>query len=257
MRPPLTVLVVAALALGSSACVTRSLDGDDGGSPREASQYNVQLGLEYLRQGRRELAFEKLHRALKQAPKSADAHVAIAYAYSVHGEPTLADRHYREALRLDRSNPDIANAYGAFLCDRGRMRDAERQLVKAARTVGYGTPEIAWTNAGMCAERAGDRERAQGFYREALRVNDRHPAALWQLAQLAFDASNPLQSRAFLQRYEAVAPRTAASLWLGYQVERTLGDERAAQVYAARLRSDFADSEQARLLKDAESGRGR
>src|SRR5690606_11224368 len=114
--------------------------------------------------------------------KSADVHVAIAYAYSVHGEPGLAERHYREALRIDRGNPDTENTYGAFLCDQGRLRDAERHLLKAARTVGYGTPEVAWTNAGLCAERAGDRERAEGYYREALRVNDRHPPALWQLA---------------------------------------------------------------------------
>lgn len=250
----LVVCIAAALAVG---CVTRSVDGENNGSPREAAQYNVQLGLEYLQQGRRELAFEKLRRALEQAPDSADAHVAIAYAYSVHGEPSLADRHYRRALRLGRGDPDIENTYGAFLCDRGRMQDAERHLLKAARTEGYGTPEFAWTNAGLCAERAGDRERAEGFYREALRVNDRHPPALWQLAQVSFDAGNALQARAFLQRYEAVAPRTAASLWLGYQVERTLGDAAAAEVYAARLRSDFADSEQARLLKDAERGRGR
>lgn len=231
--------------------------GDQRGSPEEAAQFNVALGLEYLAQGRRELAMDKLTRALEQDPRSADVHTAIAFAYNRFGEPQLADRHYRRALRLDRGNPNIQNTYGVFLCEHGRLREAERELVAAARNVNYPTPATAWTNAGICAEREPDLDKAERFYREALRTDSTHTDALWQLAQVSFDRGDPLQARAFLQRYLEGASRSAQSMWLGYQVEVTLDDEQAATQYARRLRDEFGDSAEARMLEEAERGRGR
>ena len=245
-----------AAALAVAGCVTNTV-GQNAGSLEEAAQFNVQLGLEYMKQGRRELAFEKLRRALEQDPDYAGAHTAIAYAYSVYGEPERAETHYERALQLDRNNAGIRNTYGTFLCEQGRMAEAERMMLRAANAPDYGTPEIAWTNAGLCAERAGDPVKAERFYREALRVNERYPQALWQMAQVSLSASNPLPARGFLQRYHAVAPRSAQSLWLGYRVETALGDEAAASVYASRLRADFGDSPEAGLLEDAQRGRGR
>ena len=249
-------LLALCVLFAAAGCVTNTI-GENAGSLDEAAQYNVQLGLEYMKQGRRELAFEKLRRALEQDPDYAGAHTAIAYAYSVYGEPDRAETHYRRAMNLDRDDAGIKNTYGTFLCERGRMEEAETMLVRAANAPDYGTPEVAWTNAGLCAERAGDIAKAERFYREALRVNERYPTALWQMAQVSFAASNALPARGFLQRYHAVAPRSPHSLWLGYRIEHALSDEAAASVYASRLRADFGDSPEARLLEDAERGRGR
>lgn len=249
-----TVLSVAVLSAG---CTTT------GGAPAhpvslpEAAEYNVQLGLEYLSQGRRDLAMEKLLRAIEQNPRSADAHAALAYAYNHYGETDRADLHYRRALRLDPNDPAIQNTYGVFLCQHGNLRAAERQFLAAARNINYTSPEIAWTNAGICAEREPDLDKAERHYREALRSAPRHADALWQLSQVSFNTGNALQARAFLQRYLEVAPRSAESMWLGYQVEVTLGDEETAQRYAARLRTDFANSQEARLLEEFEGGRRR
>lgn len=240
-----------------SGCVSSSRDTTRAPVDlREAASYNVQLGLEYLNQGRRDLAMEKLTRAVEQDSRFADAHLAIAYAYNQYGETQLADRHYRQALGLEPNNPNLQNTYGAFLCQHRDLRNAERQFVTAARNPTYNTPEVAWTNAGICVEQVPDLEAAENYYREALRINARHADALWQLSKVSFERSNPLQARAFLQRYLEVSPRSAESMWLGYQVERTLGDEQSAQQYANRLREDFGNTAEARWLEDAERGRG-
>lgn len=255
-RIRVVTVVLAALVGG---CVTTSegtLPGAEG-VPEEAARYNVQLGLQYLAQGRRELAMEKLTRALEQDPRNPDAHTAMAFAYDRFGEPELADRHYRRALRLDGGKPETRNTYGVFLCRRGRLEDAERQLLAAVRDVNYPTPEVALTNAGICAERVPDLEKAERFYRRALQSNERHADALWSLARLSFNAGNMLPARAFLQRYFENAPYSAESLWLGYRIEKNLGDDDAARVYATRLRVDFADSDEARLLAEVERGRNR
>ncbi len=258
MKSQIRIVTVFLSAL-TGACVTTSdgtLPGSEG-VPEEAARYNVQLGLQYLAQGRRELAMEKLTRALDQDPRNPDAHTAMAFAYERFGEPDLADRHYRRALRLDRGKPETKNTYGVFLCRRGRLDEAERQLLAAVEDVNYPTPEVALTNAGICAERVPDLEKAERFYRRALQANDRHADALWSMARLSFDSGEMLPARAFLQRYFENAPFSAETLWLGYRIEMELGDEDAARMYATRLRVDFADSEEARLLADAERGRKR
>jgi type IV pilus assembly protein PilF len=253
---PVSVLFVVVSAVLLAGCVSTGSERTVS-APEEAAGYNIQLGLEYLRQGRRELAMEKLNRALEQDPRSPDVHVAIAYAYNHYGERERADQHYRRALRLDSGDPGMRNTYGAFLCQHGELAEAERQFLAAARNPEYNTPAVAWTNAGICAEREPDLDKAERYYREALRIDPRHEDALWQLAQVSFDGGNALQARAFLQRYLEVSARSAESMWLGYQVEVTLGDEDAAEMYAMHLRNDFGDSEETRQLEEAERGRGR
>lgn len=254
MKPAFQVFLLIASAL-LAGCVTTS-DTVSDASLREAARYNVQLGIEYLNQGRRELAMEKLQRAAEQDPRSAEVRMWLAYAYNHYGDADRADEHYRRALRLDDDNPELRNNYGAFLCQHGRLAEAERHFVAAARNGEYSTPEVAWTNAGICAEREPDLDKAERYYREALNVDSRHEDALWQMAQLAFNRDNALSARGFVQRYLEVAPRSAESMWLGYQVETALEDTVAAQRYATVLRNDFPNSEQARRLQEAERVRG-
>lgn len=251
-------LLLAVLALWSAGCVSVP-DESRTGDVREAAMINVQLGAEYLRQGNVDLARDKLERALEQDPRLPEAHLTMAHLESTAGNAQRAEQGYRRALALRRNDPDIRNAYGVFLCRQDRLKDAEQHLLAAARNTAYQTPEIAWTNAGVCAEKEPDLAKAERYYREALRMNSRHHDALWQLARVSFDAGKPLQARGFLQRYLDLGPqmRTAPALWLGYQVEVTLGDEAAAQTYAARLRSDHADSGEMRQLREAERARGR
>jgi type IV pilus assembly protein PilF len=250
-------VIPCVLLVLSVGCVAVPDQRSASASPQDAAAFNVQLGLEYLNQGRRDLAMEKLGRALQQDPRSSDAHVAMAFAYNHYGETRLAERHYRRAMQLGRNSPNIRNTYGVFLCQHGQLRNAERELLSAARNPSYATPEVAWTNAGICAEKEPDLAKAERYYREALRVNPRHHDALWHLAKVNFDKGNALQARGFLQRYMDVSPRSAESSWLGYQIEVTLGDDEAARSHATRLRADFAQSREADLLREAERARGR
>ena len=60
------------------------------------------------------------------------------------------------------------------------------------------------------------------------------------------------QARPFLQRYLAAAPATASSLYLGYRIERSLGDFNAAGDYAKRMKLDFASAPETSSLLEAE-----
>ncbi len=224
---------------------------DEDASP-QAALLNMQLGTGYLKQGRNDLALEKLQKALQQDPNLASAHHSIAFLYERLGEVDAAYEHYEQALDLAPGNPDVHNTYGAFLCRQNRLQDAEREFLAALDDPLYKTPEAALTNAGVCALHIPDKAKAEAYFRRALVANPRFADALLPLAELSLTHDQPLQARAYLQRYAQVAKHTPASLWVGIRTERMLGDKDAVSSYALLLKGDFVDSEEAKLFLELE-----
>ncbi|MCC5870152.1 MAG: type IV pilus biogenesis/stability protein PilW [Gammaproteobacteria bacterium] len=245
-------VVLTALVL--AACVSTGPDrrSDGAGSSEEAARINTDLGIGYFRQGRTEMALERLERAVEQDSRYPRAYAALAVIYQQIGETDKAERAFRSALRLSGRDPDLQNSYAVFLCNEGRYREADDFFNRAARDRLYATPEVALTNAGVCMREQGKTEQAEAYFRSALERNPRFPDALMQMTSLSLQADNLMGARAFLQRYFAAAPVSAEALWMGVQVERALGDLRTAGEYASRLREDFADSAQTRELLESE-----
>lgn len=242
--------VIAVLVLGLSGCVSTSSDPVQAdASAKQAAQYNVELGVAYMQQGDRDLAMQKLQRALDQNPDLPAAHTAMALLYEQIGDIKQADKHYRAALRIDSDNPTTLNNYGAFLCRNGEPRKSEEYFVRAAKNPLYPTPEAAYTNAGICARQIPDITAAEKYFRAALRLNKDFSDALWQMARLSFDQGKNLQARAFLQRF--MAKTTALSpevLWLAIRNERALGDQTTAERYGRLLVQKFPDSNETKLF---------
>ena len=245
----LTIIVV----LLATGCVSNEPKETET-SPEEAARLNLQLGAQYLQRGDLNLARDKLTKAIEQDPKLVGAHLTLALVYERARELDKASRHYREAVRLAPDDANVLNSYGGYMCRRNEREEGVRSFEKAATTPFYRTPEIAWTNAGVCARGIPDPVRAESFFRRALEENSRYPEALLQMADLTLAENRALASRAFLQRYEAVAPWGPDSLCLAVRVEDSLGDRTAARSYARTLREEFPESREARML---ESGGGR
>lgn len=210
----------------------------------EAARVNTELGVAYAREGQFDVAQEKLERALQQNANYAPAHSTLAIVYQQRRDPVKAEEHYRRALRLSPRDPHTRNNFGVFLCGQGRVDEAEALFLQAASDPDYREPEAAYTNAGVCARRVPDLDRAEKHFREALALQPKHAEALAQMASLYFDRKDYLRARAYLQRYEQVGPPTAVTLWIGAKVEFALGDELAASDYARRLKSQFPESEE-------------
>lgn len=236
-------LAVIAASLALAACTTTEVQPSAKADLKEAARLNTQLGIDYMRKGQFDLALEKLQRALEQDSDLATAHSSIALVYQRRGEAELAEDHYREALDLNAHDAGTMNNFGIFLCGQGEIEDAEEIFVKAAQNKDNAMPADAWTNAGVCVRRDPKRlDRAEGYFREALQLDSRHANALAQMALTTFEKQDYLRTRAFLQRYEAVAKPTPQTLWLGAQTERKLGDLQSARGYERRLRSQFPDA---------------
>lgn len=240
-RIPLLVLVLAV----SAGCATQQ---NSKVSKEDAARFNVQLGMNYMQRGELMEAREKLERAVEQDPSFAGAHAALGILYERVGNVANARARLLRATELDPENPNLINAYAGFLCRHGERGQGMRYFEQAATNAYYRTPEIAWTNAGVCARGVPDLDLAEAFLRRALEANRTYGDALLQLADLKLEAGNSLQARAFLQRYEAVASATPYSLELGRNIELAAGDSAAAREYERRLRREFPQSVEARRL---------
>ena len=238
------LVLVAATAVAACTSTTEPPEVSD----KDAARFNVQLGMNYMQRGDLEGAREKLERAVKQDPTLPAAHSALGILYERAGDIPRAQEHLRRATRLAPDDPSMMNNYGGFLCRKGEYEEGIRHFEMAASNAYYRAPETALTNAGVCARRIPDPERAEEYFRLALDKNRNFTEALLQLADLSLETNRELQARAFLQRYEALSPFTAYSLELGWRIEQAAGDARAAAEYAKRLRAEFPDSREARSL---------
>jgi type IV pilus assembly protein PilF len=201
-----------------------------------------------------DLAIERLRRALAQDPKLVEAHTTIALAYNQIGSFDDAEEHFRRATQLNPSDGAAANAYAAFLCGRGnRWAEAQPYFRRAAEDKDYGTPEVAMTNAGMCAREAGDLAAAEENFRVALTRSPRYADALLNMLELSYQRGDNLQARAFVQRYLDVRPATAPVLLTCVNVERALNNGAAADRCAAQLRSGFPGSPELAQLEAQQS----
>ncbi len=217
-------------------------------SDEDAARFNVQLGVSYLQRGNLQDARDKLERAVEQDPSFPSAHAALGFLYERVGEMDKAGVHLRRAAQLSPNDAAMQNNYGGFLCRRGERKAGIEYFERAARDAFYRTPEVAWTNAGVCARGIPDLEAAENYLRRALEINHTYPDALLQMADIKLAAGEAFNARAFMQRYEAVATATAVSLDLGRRIELLAGDTRAAALYERRLRQEFPESRETRRL---------
>ncbi|TVT57386.1 MAG: type IV pilus biogenesis/stability protein PilW [Sedimenticola thiotaurini] len=217
-----------------------------------AGDVYVKLAIAYMREGHLDVALQKANQGLELEPTNAEGHNVIALLYDRLGEKGLAEDHFKRSLKIDPKNSYVLNAYATFLCQKEHYEDADRYFLKALENPLYKTPEVALTNAGICAERSNDLGKAEAYLRRALNYNPKFPTALMQMSRISFKAGENLSSRAYLQRYLEQARPNAASLWLGIQNERILGNQDAVSSYTLMLKNGFPDSNEVQLLKDSE-----
>lgn len=239
-----------ALAMGAAliaSCAT-SPAPEEGSQARRAAQTNTELGRQYIARGDYEVALDKLKRAVAYDRTYAPAHTVLAYLYETIGDNEMARKEYHEAVKYDPKDGSVNNNYGASLCAAKRWAEAEPYFERALKDPFYETPQLALSNAGLCALGAGDLDKADKYLRQSIEYDQNLPASLLALAKLNYQRDQYLTARAFLQRYEANASHTEESLELAYRVERELGDEKAAIEYRSLLMQNFPNSPASKAL---------
>lgn len=240
LRKALLVAPVLAMAALATACVSSDSGGREVNNVA-AADANVKLGVAYMEQGKMEQAKEKLERAVKQDPKSADAHFSLAELYNRLKQPNDADGHFREAIALAPDKLEVVNGYAVFLCTNSEVDKGIAQFEKLMNNPLYGRQAAAATNAGRCLRDSKRHADSVRFFEIALVKQPDWLDAVGQLADVQIFLEKPEAARKAVDNYLSMR-NNAAVLVLGVRAAVEEGNCGAARVYATKLRGDFPNS---------------
>jgi type IV pilus assembly protein PilF len=248
MRTLPAILVLSSAAITLAACTTASTGAPKmKKSPKRAAQYNAQLASGYMKEGRMDLARQKLADAVKEAPHLAVVHNMLALYYARLGQYDKAGAQYQLSLRYKPDDPNTMNNYGVFLCAHDKPRKSLKYFTEAAGNLDYATPESALANAGLCAQKIPDDKLATQYFREALTANSHQPQALWQLGLMAFRHGQYSVAKKYFSNLIAIRTRPSARLlWVAIETDWTLGQQEQAKSYGRVLLKHYPGSPEAK-----------
>ena len=168
------------------------------------------LGAVLLAQDRTAAARETLERVLGAAPEFAEARVDLARAYRSAGDPAQARAEVRRVLESEPHHHRAWLAYGDVLVELGQFPDAAAAFERARLT----DPHRARLEEATAALTAGDRRKSEAIFREILRADPSHVAALCGLAALSLAADVPEDAERLLRHALAQSAHTPLA-WRG------------------------------------------
>ena len=223
LRAALSILTLSLLA----GCVSGGA-GDPLASRQgreDAGRAYVQLGLGYLQQGLTEQAKAPLGKALALDSRDADAHAALALVFQAEGEPALAEQHFAKALATQPNDTRIRNNYGSFLYAQGRFGEAQANFRQAAADTLYPERSRVYENLGLTALKLGQAAQARDYLEKALRLNQRQPKALLEMAELSYENRHYVPARDYYDRFSQLSDHDARSLLLGSRLARVFDEQ--------------------------------
>jgi type IV pilus assembly protein PilF len=243
------ILLTVVIACFLSACIStetgtrRTADTDE-----DAAQQLFNLGTQYYKNGKWALARDRLERATKLDPRNAGAFSMLALSYVELDNERLATESFEQAVQIEPKNFNVRNRYAIFLCAQNNFIEAQKHFDSAIDVHENDNAEIMMSNAGVCMAKKPDYVLAEQYFRDALTTRPTYGEPLIQLAALKHNTDDDLTARAFMQRYLSVNEASAAVLYLGVQIETSLGDDRAATDYGNQILRDFPESPEADQL---------
>lgn len=212
-----------------------------------SARIHTELGAEYFRSGRYETALEEFNMAISKSPSYALAYNGLGLVQAVLGDKAKADASFQRAIQLQPNNSESHNNYGRFLCDNGRYEASIQQFMLAVKNPLYKTPQVAYSNAGVCASRSNNTALAEDYYQKALAIDPQLYTAAYQLANLQFKRGQNALAYQTLQNSVSQSP-TPESLGLAVRITRSLNLRDAEVGYLVQLKKLFPNSNEAKLL---------
>ncbi len=173
---------------------------------------------------------------------NAQAMTILALVEQRRGHIADAGGWFKRAAEQSSSGPAEWGNYGTWLCEANQPAESLQWL---DRSLAYPDAiDLAGmrANAGKCALRAGQAERAERDLRAALELSPSNAVALDGMAQWMFARGRMLEARAFSERRLALGAATADILSRAADIETRLGDQAAASRYRQRMAQEFPNA---------------
>ncbi len=208
---------------------------------QKAAKFNIELGLNYLKQDQIARAKSKLTRARTLAPHLPEVHYSYAYLLERVGEIENAEKSYRKAISLHSKGGNEHNNYGAFLCRQHSYKQAEKEFLIAIADPDYMNTGEAFENAGLCVMQIPDVAKATEYFEKALRYDPNRPNALIELAIFYYNNQKLARAQEYYSRFVQLSHPTARSLLLGIELAKNEGDKNKEASYRLLLNAQYPD----------------
>lgn len=212
-----------------------------------SARAHTNLGAAYLQKNKLEIALDEFTVATQVMPSYAMAYNGLAMVRAALGQDEEAEYNFKKSIELDTSISATHNNFGTFLCERGRYDESIEHFLAAVQNPLYTTPNLAYANAGICAERGGDVVSAEGYLRKALQIQPLTHSAAHKLAEIQYKRGDVVAAKKSLQNALVASPN-AEMLWLGINIARKLGNKNDESSYALELRRRFPNAKETKLL---------
>lgn len=237
------VVLLAAVVLLSACVTTQKGVYTSKADKQKALDYSVQLANQYISQGNWDAAKRHLRYAQEVDSRHAPTHEALARLFENTGEVELAEEHYRDAIRLDKSFVHGRHNYAVFLYNRQRYREAAEQLEVVADEVLYENRFSAFLSLGKSYMELEEYGKAAKAFQRAHLLQRESPTALLALANAEYELGNYIEAQKRYDRYrQSVKKQSARGLWLGIRLADHFGDENARASYALALQNLYPSS---------------
>lgn len=228
-----------------SACTTTQAT-----PPKQEAKSHYLLGASALAENNPTKALQEFLLAEKADSKDADIQAGLAQAYWQKRAHSLAEKHFKNAIKLSKGAPQHHYNLAALYLTMDRHDDSITEFRMAAENLLFATPERAWTGIGYAYYLKHDYAAAERYYLKARELNARYDQASFRLGELYYSQDRVVEAVEAFSRAVELAPRSALGhYWLGMAALKTRDSTLARKSFQETIRL-APESEQARLARN-------
>ncbi len=202
------LLLALLLSLMNLSCAGTS---ERKANDQREGEIHMNLGSNYLREGKVELALFELTKASRLIPKDPNVHFALGTVHLIREEPELAMEEFQKTIDLNNKHADAYNNLGYAYLKLGRWDEAIESCQKALEEVTYDTPERAMTIIGWAYYKKGESARALEMLKRALNIKDNQPDTENRIATIYLDEGRYDKAKIILQDLTQRLPKFAGA----------------------------------------------
>ncbi|MFT5694025.1 MAG: type IV pilus assembly protein PilF [Oceanicoccus sp.] len=236
--------LIVLITMLMSACVTTERGGvGDRVETAKALRNTVQLARVYIREGQWQAAKKHLRTALEFDDSNAEIYEAMALVFQNTGEIELAEKNYKQSIKLNSEAARVRNNYAAFLYKQSRYKEAVKQLEQVVADTLYDKRSSAFVNLGRSYLEMDELTKARDAFRRAYLMNRKDIPLTFELADVHFQLKEyPIAQQYYDAYRQQVEQQPARALWLGIQLAEKFDNKDAVSSYGMALRNMYPTS---------------
>jgi len=246
MQYRLLLAAMIFLAVSLVACVPYK-EGQPAG---ETAEYHYMMGVTAMDEQNPTAALKELLMAEEFDSRDPKIQSALARVYWLKQAHELAEKHFKNAIKLSDDDPEHYHNLAALYLTMERYNDAIRAFQVAAEDLLFDRSEQAWTGIGLANFKKQDYPAAERAYTKAMILNQLYYLAPFHLGELYYSQERPVEALDMFTLTVELAPGFPnGHYWQGLVYMKMKETDKAKQSFSEVVRL-APQSETARLANN-------